>query len=187
MLTNYFKIIFRNFWKNKTFSAINIFGLGIGLTSCLLIALYIQHELSYDNFQKNGDRIARVIMEYKFGGGESKKGNYTSVRVASVFKRTFPEVESAVKMVQYERVVEYKDKLFNEKRLMFADPAFFDIFSFPILQGDPHKVLAAPNQVVLTESAAKKYFGSESPLGKALRIGTDSNLSNYRSNERLPF
>ena len=176
MLTNYFKIIFRNFWKNKTFSAINIFGLGIGLTSCLLIALYIQHELSYDNFQKNGDKIARVIMEYKFGGGESKKGNYTSVRVASVFKRTFPEVESAVKMVQYERVVEYKDKLFNEKLLMFADPAFFDIFSFPILQGDPHKVLAAPNQVVLTESAAKKYFGSESPLGKALRIGTDSNL-----------
>jgi putative ABC transport system permease protein len=176
MLTNYFKIIFRNFWKNKTFSAINIFGLGIGLTSCLLIALYIQHELSYDNFQKNGDRIARVIMEYKFGVGESKKANFTSVRVASVFKRTFPEVESAVKMVQYERVVQYKDKLFNEKRLMFADPAFFDIFSFPMRQGDPHKALAAPNQVVLTESAAKKYFGSENPLGKALRIGTDSNL-----------
>lgn len=176
MLENYFKIVFRNFLKNKTFSAINIFGLGIGLTSCLLIALYIQHELSYDSFQKNGNRIARVIMEYKFGGGESKKGNFTSVRVASVFKRNFPEVESAVKMVQYERVVEYKDKLFNEKRFMFADPAFFDIFSFPLLQGDPHKVLAAPYQVVLTESASKKYFGSENPLGKALRIGTDSNL-----------
>ncbi|MEJ7683115.1 MAG: ABC transporter permease [Segetibacter sp.] len=176
MLQNYFKIVLRNFWKNKTFSAINIFGLGMGLTCCLLIALYIQHELSYDSFQKNGNRIARVIMEYKFGGGESKKGNFTSVRVTSVFKRNFPEVESAVKMVQYERVAEYKDKLFNEKRFMFADPAFFDIFSFPLLQGNPHQVLAAPFQVVLTASSAKKYFGNENPLGKALRIGNDSNL-----------
>src|SRR4030095_5295043 len=114
MFRNYFKTALRSLWKNKTASAINIFGLTIGLTCCLLIALYIQHELSYDKFHVNGDRIARVIMEYKFDGDRaSQKGNYTSVRVAPVFKRTFPEVESAVKMAQYSRVVHYGDKLIN--------------------------------------------------------------------------
>src|SRR6266853_5947000 len=111
MFKNYFKTAWRNSWKNKTASAINIFGLTIGLTCCLLISLYIQHELSYDNFQSKGDRIARVIMEYSFNGGSTTgKGNFTSVRVAPVFKRTFPEIESAVKMTKDERVVHYEDK-----------------------------------------------------------------------------
>src|SRR5580704_2066909 len=136
MFRNYLKIALRNFWKNKTSSAINIFGLTIGLTSCLLIALYIQHEVGYDSFEKKGNRIARVIMEYSFAGSsQSNKGNYTSVRVASVFKRTFPEVESAIKMTEYPRVVSYKDKLIDEKN-----------------------------------------FINENPIGKALKVGSDSNL-----------
>src|SRR5437870_2478924 len=110
MLKNYFKTAFRNFWKNKTASAINVFGLTIGMTSCLLIGLYISHEISYDDFQVNGNRMARVIMGYKFdGGNDLKKGNFTSVRVASVFQKTFPEVESAVKMFNSEKVVAYAD------------------------------------------------------------------------------
>jgi putative ABC transport system permease protein len=179
MFKNYLKIALRNFWKNKTSSAINIFGLTIGLTSCLLIALYIQHEVSYDSFEKKGSRIARVIMEYSFAGSsESNKGNYTSVRVASVFKRTFPEVESAIKMTEYARVVGYKDKLTDEKRFMYADSTFFDLFSFKLLQGNVHDVLSSPYDVVLTESTAKKYFGNENPIGKALKVGSDSNLYN---------
>ena len=131
MLKNYFKTAWRNLWKHKTASVINIFGLTAGLTCCLLIALYIRHELSYDQFELKGDRIARVIMEYSFdGSSQSNKGNYTSVRVAPVFMRTFPEVETAVKMTETERVVQYEDKLFNEKNVMFADTAFFDLFSF---------------------------------------------------------
>ncbi|HEX4373656.1 MAG TPA: ABC transporter permease, partial [Puia sp.] len=177
MFKNYLKIALRNFWKNKTSSAINIFGLTIGLTSCLLIALYIQHETSYDNFEKKGDRIARVIMEYSFDGSpQSNKGNYTSVRVASVFKRTFPEVESAIKMTEYSRVVNYKDKLIDEKNFMYADSTFFDLFSFKLLQGNVHEVLSAPHDIVLTESTAKKYFGNEDPIGKALKVGSDSDL-----------
>ena len=125
MIKNYFKTAWRNLWKNKTPSSINIVGLTIGLTCCLLIALYIQHELSYDNFEKKGNRIARVIMEYSFdGSSESNKGNFTSVRVASVFPRTFPEVESAVKMAEYHRVVHYGDKLIDEKNFMYADSNF---------------------------------------------------------------
>src|SRR5260370_36690160 len=129
MLKNYFKTAFRNVWKNKAASFINIFGLTIGLTCCLLIGLYIWHELNYDSFQVNGNRVARVIMEYKFDGGtDFKKGNFTSVRVAPVFKRTFPEVVEAVKMTMYKEVVQYKDKLIDEKSFMYADPSFFNIF-----------------------------------------------------------
>ena len=177
MIKNYFKTAFRNFWKNKTSSAINIIGLTIGITSCLLIGLYIQHELSFDKFETKGDRIARVLMEYKFDGGtEFKKGNFTSVRVASIFKKTFPEVETAVKMNEYNKVVAYQDKVFSETHFMYADPSFFDLFSFKLLQGDPHKVLNAPHQVLLTASTAKKYFGNDNPVGKALRVSNDSNL-----------
>src|SRR3954465_14112094 len=177
MFSNYIKLAWRNLWKNKTSSVINIFGLTIGLTCCLLIALYIQNELSYDTFEAKGDRIARVIMEYNFDGSSStSKGNFTSVRVAAVFPRTFPEVESAVKMTQYSRVVHYGDKLIDEANFMYADPNFFNTFSFYLLQGDARSVLSSPYDVVLTASTAKKYFGNKSPVGEALQVGNDSNL-----------
>lgn len=177
MIKNYLKIAFRNFWKNKTSSAINIFGLTIGLTSCLLIALYIKHELSYDDFEKNGNRIARVIMKYSFdGSSETGGGNYTSVRVAPVFKKTFPEVESAVKMFMRERIVHYNDKYIDDKKFMFADSTFFDMFSFKLLQGDVHSVLSRPYKVVVTESTAKKYFGNENVMGKTFSLGKDNKL-----------
>ncbi|MBB3055672.1 ABC transporter permease [Mucilaginibacter gotjawali] len=177
MIRNYLKITFRNLWRNKTASFINTFGLSIGLTCCLLIGIYIRHELNYDRFQKNGDRIARVIMEYKFNGGdEFKKGNFTSVRVAPVFKQTFPEIESGVRMVEYNEVVQYQNKLIDEKAFMYADAAFFQIFSFKVVQGDPAALLNAPHKVVLTESTAKRYFGSDNPVGKSLKLAADSVL-----------
>ena len=92
MLKNYFKIAFRNLSRNKVFSAINIVGLSIGLTCCLLMVLYMQHELSYDKFHANSTRIARVIMEYNFSGEEPTKGNFTSTKVLPSLKRNFPEV-----------------------------------------------------------------------------------------------
>ncbi|HEY1872706.1 MAG TPA: ABC transporter permease, partial [Chitinophagaceae bacterium] len=195
MFKNYFKIAWRNLWKNKTSSAINILGLTIGLTCCLLIALYIRHELSYDDFEVNGKRIARVIMEYQFAGSSaSTKGNFTSVRVASVLKRNFPEVVQSVKMVENARVVRNEDKLIDEKNFMYADSTFFDIFSFKLLRGDPHTVLAGSNKVVLTESTAKKYFGDEDPVGKTIRVGTDSSfyqvtgvIQNCPSNSQIQF
>jgi putative ABC transport system permease protein len=177
MIKNYFKTAFRNLWKNKTSSFINIFGLTIGLCSCLLIGLYIQHELNYDKFQAKGDRIVRVIMAYKFdGGAEMKKGNFTSARVAPVFKQTFPEIESVVRMTKYSRIVQYKDNRINEKSFMYADPSFFNLFSFRLIHGNPANVLKAPNQVVVTESTAKRYFANEDPIGKVLKVGTDTTL-----------
>ena len=173
MLRNYLKIALRNFQRNRLASMINLLGLTIGLTSCLLIVLYIQNELSYDGFEKKGDRIARVIMEYGFnGGGELKKGNYTSTKVAPVFKRTFPEVESAVRMALQPRVVSFGEKLFKENRFMYADSSFFDVFSFHLVEGDSRTALSGPGKVILTESAARKYFGARAGVGQVLNVGS---------------
>ncbi|MES2378452.1 MAG: ABC transporter permease [Bacteroidota bacterium] len=177
MLKNYLKIAFRNLIRHPAASFINIFGLTIGLCSCLLMGIYIRHELNYDDFEQNGDRIVRVIMGYRFQGGEEeKKGNFTSVRVAPVFKQTFPEIAAAVRMTQSKQVVQYQDKLINEKRFMYADPAFFAVFSFKLLEGDRKTALSAPNRVILTRSAAKRYFADSDPIGKTIRVGTTNGL-----------
>lgn len=175
MIKNWLRTALRNLRKNKTSSAINIFGLTVGLSACLLIALFIRHELSYDDFEVNGKRIARVIMEYRFdGGGEMQRGNFTSTKVAPTFKRNFPEVETAVRMTERDRIVGYNEKLFMERNFMFADSSFFQAFTFSLLKGDPATALSGPKKVILTESTARRYFGGEEPLGKLLRIGTDS-------------
>jgi putative ABC transport system permease protein len=173
MFKNYLKIAWRSIRKNKVSSVINVTGLTIGLSCCLLIALYIKHELSYDRFQANGDRIARVIMEYKIGS-DGKAGTFTSTKVFPEFKRQFPEVVSGVRMTRTSRVVKYGDKLFDEKRFLFADSTFFDVFSFSLLKGQPDQVLNAPKTVVLTEDAARKYFGRDNPIGKILKTGSDA-------------
>lgn len=170
MFTHYFKIAWRNLWKNKVFSAINIIGITTGLACCLLILLYIQHEVNYDHFQKRGDRIVRVIMQYSTNGTE-RKGNFTSTKVMPSFARNFPEVETGVRMTQTNKVVRYNNKLFTEKKFLFADSTFFNLFSFKLVQGNPDGVLAAPNKVVLTNATAKKYFGAENPVGKIIRVG----------------
>ncbi|HET6253368.1 MAG TPA: ABC transporter permease [Puia sp.] len=175
MLRNYLLTALRGFRNNKMAAIINVFGLTVGLSSCLLIALFIRHELSYDDFETNGPRIARVIMQYKFdGGGESQGGNYTATKVATTFKRVFPEVESAVRMDEFEEFVSVGSQLFHERRFMYADSTFFTLFSMPLLRGDAREALSGPQKVVLTATTARRYFGSDDPLGKLIRVGTDS-------------
>ena len=171
MFRHYLRVAFRNLGKNKKFSAINIIGLTIGLTCCLLMALYITHELSYDRFQTKGDRIVRVIMEYSMSGS-TQKGNFTSTKVAPAFQKNFPEVEAGVRMSDPDRIVRYGDKFFNEKSFLYVDSTFFSMFSFPLLKGNPNYALSGPNKIVFTESSAKKYFGDEDPVGKTVKIGS---------------
>jgi putative ABC transport system permease protein len=175
MIKNWLLTALRNLRKNPLAAAINIFGLTVGLSSCLLIALFIRHELSYDDFEAKGPRIVRSIMGYRFaGGGEMAYGNFNSSKVATTFKRVFPEIESGVRMTELQRIVSYQEKLFTEDRFMFADSSFFLVFSLPLVKGDPGTALSGPKKVVLTESMARKYFGAGEPVGKLLRIGTDS-------------
>lgn len=193
MVKHYLRIAWRNLLKNKVFSAINVAGLAVGLTCCLFMTLYIQHEVSYDNFQPNGDRIARVIMEYSFSG-KVNKGNYTSTKVAPSFTRNFPEVEAAVRLYLATRVVKYDEKLFTEKKFMYADSTFFKTFSHQVVRGDFKTALNGPNKVVLTESAAGKYFGAEDPVGKTVKIGSSGVdyevtgvMKDYPSNSQMRF
>src|SRR4030095_6603414 len=179
MIKNYLKIAWRSLRKNKTSSFINITGIATGITCCLLMVLYIQHELSYDKFQENGNRIVRVIMEYRFSGGEMTMGNFTSTKVFPTFKRNFPEVTDGVRMSDPDRLVKFEDKLFDEKRFLYADSTFFGVFkSFKLLKGIPQQVLKNPRNVVVSAATAVKYFGSiDNAPGKIILVG--SNQENY--------
>ena len=170
MFKNYFKIALRNLRKHKLYSFINILGLTAGLTACLLIGVYIMHELSYDKFNKNANRIVRATMEYS-NAGTLNTAATTGTKVGPQFKRTFPAVEEFVRTYMGSRVVKYGDKVFEENAFLYADDAFFKIFSFQLIQGNAADVLNAPDKIVLTESIAKKYFGEEDALNKTLKIG----------------
>lgn len=169
MFRNYLKTAFRNLGKNKLYTSINVFGLMVGLAACLLIGVYIQHELSYDQFNVNKDRIARVTMEYSASGTTNTTAT-TGTKVGPQFKRTFPAVEEYVRTYMGAAVVSHEDKVFEEPRFLYADPAFFKIFSFGLTQGNAANVLDAPDKIVLTESTAKKYFGTTDALNKTLTI-----------------
>ncbi len=171
MIKNYFKIAWRNLIRHKGFSLINITGLTAGLTCCLLLLLYLQHELSYDRFHSKGNRIARLIMDYKIGDA-GNKGNFTSTKVFPEFKRQFPEVESGVRMTSTERVVKYEDNTWMESDVLYADSTFFSVFDFKLLQGSADDALKTPNRVVLSRTVAKKYFGNDNPVGKTLLLSS---------------
>ncbi len=164
MFSNYLKIALRSLWKSKAFSAINVVGLAVGLAACLLIMLYVWNELRYDRFHAKADRIVRVTMEYSMDG-EVGKHPVTGTKVAHNFSRDFPEVEKAVKVINNKAVVKAGDQLFEEKNFYYADSTFFQVFSFGLLRGNASQVLEAPNQVVLTESTVRRYFGGAEPVG----------------------
>ncbi len=170
MLKNYFKTALRNLRKNKLYSAINIFGLTVGLAACLLIGVYIIHELSYDKFNSNANRIVRTTMEYAKAGTVNTVAT-TGTKVGPQFKRTFPSIEEYVRTFISHNVVKSGDKIFDEPRILYADEAFFKIFSFNIIEGDAATALNSPDKIVITQSMAKKYFGNEEALNKTLTSG----------------
>ncbi|HYH16563.1 MAG TPA: ABC transporter permease, partial [Flavisolibacter sp.] len=169
MFRNYFKVAVRHLQKNKLYALVNSIGLAIGITSCLLIGIYIWHELSYDAFHEKADRIVRVTWEYNFGDAENKTAT-TGTKVGPQLQRTFPEVENYVRTLKYPRVIEYNKQQFDEKNFLYADSAFFSVFSFPLVKGSPATVLDAPEKLVITQSMARKYFGDEDPIGKTVKV-----------------
>lgn len=178
MLRNYFKLALRGLLKNKLFSAIKLAGLTAAITACLLIGLYLHHEWTYEACHEKAGRIVRIAMEYGNGDLQAAVG-LTGNKVAPTFHREFPEVENAVRTIKYENMaVQYGDKLFEEKRFFYADSTFFEIFTMPLLAGNARTALHVPSQVVLSESMAKKYFGTEDPMGKTIRVeGKDYTVS----------
>jgi putative ABC transport system permease protein len=175
MIKNYFKVAFRNLYKHKLYSLVNITGLTIGIASCLLIGIYIIHELSYDRFHANAARIVRVTMEYNFGDAPVQAAT-TGTRVGPQFKRTFPEIEAYTRTLKMDRAVKYEDKLFEEENFFYADSAFLGTFSFPLLAGDPVTALNTADKILVTPAIAKKYFGMADPIGKVLRVGENKDF-----------
>ena len=169
MLNNYFKIAFRNLWKNKGYSAINIFGLAAGLATCLLIVLYVWDELSYDKFHEKADRIYRVDSDIQFGGTNLKLA-VCSDPMGATLKKDYPQVEQYTRIYASEgaKLIKKGNEFINESKIVYADSTFFDVFTFPLLAGNPKTALNDPNTAVISESGAKKYFGNTDVIGKLI-------------------
>jgi len=153
--------------RNKFYSMINIVGLAIGITACILIMLYVQSELSYDRFHEKADRIFRVNLRGVFNGDELNHP-IMPPPLARAMQNEIPEVEEAVRLIDQQPVIRYNNNVFNEKKWFFVDPNFFKIFSASFINGNPENALSEPHSVVLTESTARRYFGDDNPLGRSI-------------------
>ncbi|MEO6851968.1 MAG: ABC transporter permease [Mucilaginibacter sp.] len=162
MIRNYIKIAFRNLLKNKGFTAINVLGLALGLATCLLIVFYVFDELSYDNYNTKADRVYRINYDIKFGGVQNPYA-IVPAAVAAALKADFPEVEQVARF-RYRggNKVKKGNQNIQEDHMVFADNSIFDVFTLPVISGDQANALKDPHTVVLTEDAAKKYFGQTS-------------------------
>ncbi len=168
MLRNYLKIALRNLKRNKGYAFFNVFGLALGMACCALVYLYVQDELSYDGFHEKAERIYRVNLEAVPSIGMEQPIALTPNIVGPLLTREFAQVEKAVRLNVLGGIVNYNEKTFEENVFVFADSTFFDIFSFQFVAGDRASVLNRPNTVVLTESAARRYFGQDNPLDKTI-------------------
>jgi putative ABC transport system permease protein len=169
MLKNYLKIALRNLWKNKSFSAINILGLATGLATCLLIVLYVVDELSYDRFNKKAERIYRVDADIRLGGGDLHLAT-NSDPMGATLKKDYPQVEEYTRVYASSgsKLIKKGTQFIEEQDVAHVDSTFFNVFTLPAIEGDTRTALNEPNTVVITETAAKKYFGTTHALGKII-------------------
>src|ERR1700744_5921542 len=170
MLRNYIKTAFRNLWKSKGFSAINIIGLAIGLSTCLLILIFVMDELSYDRYNTKADRIYRLDGDIKFGGNHFILA-VAPAPVGPAVRMDYPEVEKEVRFrEQGGRLVKKGNQNIQEDAVVFADSTLFEVFTLPMIAGDPHTALIDAHTVVITERMAKKYFDAVDVVGRTLMI-----------------
>ncbi|HMB90194.1 MAG TPA: ABC transporter permease, partial [Rhodothermales bacterium] len=176
MIKNYIKIALRNLVRQKGYAFINVFGLAVGMACCLLILLFVQKERSYDRFHKHADRIYRLAYSAE-SGGTLTDWAYSGAPWGPALAEELPEVVATARLQgslgDQTNLVGYGDNSYSERHLYLADPTVFEVFTLPLLQGDPGTALDAPYTIVLSETAARKYFGDQDPVGKALDINGD--------------
>ena len=193
MIKNYLTVAIRNIARNKTFSAINILGLAIGMVCCILILLYVQDELSYDQHHEHAHRIYRVAEEAHIAG-QTRRIAITSFPMGPALVQDYPAVVDAVRFYKNDEKtpVANQQNQFYEKGVLFTESNVFQIFDFPLSQGDPRTALQEPHSIVLTEEMARKYFGDQNPMGQTLSVGEaeckiTGILENHTHNTHLQF
>ena len=171
MFKSYFNIAWRNLMKYKFISFINLFGLTIGLTCCLLITTYVLNELSYDRYNKNAENIYRVTRSFNNADGVvSLKLSTVSPPFGYYFPTDFPEIKKMTRLLNIGTTpLKYKEKLINEPNVYFADENLFNVFTLKVLEGNPQSALKEPFSIMMSEDVAKKYFGNEDPMNKVIR------------------
>ena len=170
MIRNYIKIAFRNIFKNKIYSVLNIVGLSIGIACTLLLFLFVQDELSYDTDHPFAKRTYRVAGKFNMMGQKYDLA-VTPAPLGKTFLTDFPEVESFVRFRdQGSQIVNYKNNSFKERNAIFADNSVFEIFNVHLIYGNKENALKEPNTIVLSKNTAKKYFGNSNPIGETLKI-----------------
>jgi len=181
MYRSYIKFAWRNVLKHKASTFMNVLSLGVGIACFIFIFIYLKGELSYDKFHQDANRIYRVAIDFVDSNGRRLPDATTPPALGPAMKRDFPEVESSVRVFpnwgnKFLLGVS-EDKKFYEEDLIRTDSTFFDVFSFPMLYGDPQSALENPDQMVITRSAAKKYFGRENVLGETMTLfGTENTI-----------
>jgi len=170
MLKNYLIISWRNLVKNKAFTVINIAGLAIGIATCLIILLFVREELSFDRFNEKANQLVRVVFRGKMAG-ENMKESSVMAPVAQTLKTDFPEVIDATRLTQngFPKVIA-DNRVFTGDSFAYVDSNFFQVFTLPLVKGDPKTVLANPNTLVISQSLAEKYFGKSDPVGRILNF-----------------
>jgi putative ABC transport system permease protein len=188
MLQNYIKIAWRNLRKHKFYSFLNIFGLSLGLASCLLITLYVVDELSYDRSFEHADRIFRVNSDIRFGGADMKLA-VAPDPLAFTLQKDYPQIESVTRLrddgFSLVRRTGSTENL-KEELVAFADSTFFKVFSTPLIAGDSKKALSEPNTMVISQRDAQKYFDSENPVGKTLVLDNSNTYTITGVMENMP-
>ena len=173
LFLNYLKTSWRKIYRQKGYSLINIAGLAVGMAACLLILLFIKDEWSYDRYNQKAGRIFRLAAHIRFGGMEGDIAT-APAPLAAACLQDFPEVERTVRFYrQGSFIVRHGERSYTESRLMFADASIFRVFSLPLRLGNPQTALAGPRTIVLSETAAGKYFGAGNPLGQSLRLNNE--------------
>ncbi len=170
MFKNYLKIFARTISRQKIFSVINISGLAIGITCFIILGLFVLDEVGFDNFNKNKDQIYRVLVHFRFQGVDQTNAK-SCTPLGAALKDNFPEVINYARIGYFgQHNLRYNDKVFREGDIYTADSTFFDIFTLPFLYGDEKNSLINPNTIVISETAAKKYFGDINPVGKSFTV-----------------
>ncbi|HWB28747.1 MAG TPA: ABC transporter permease, partial [Chitinophagaceae bacterium] len=178
MFKNYFKTAFRNLWRNKIFSLINITGLSVGLACCMLIFLYAKDELSYDRFHKNVNSIYHLTADFIGDDGHVNKSSSTGMMPGPNFKLQVPEVEDFVRLQSTRFTIKQGTEVFDQEAF-YVDSNFFSVFTFPMLQGNPQTALNDIHSVVLSEEVAEKYFGRQRALGKFLDLKVNDTFRTF--------